>query len=119
MGLSNEGGLRKRYCGVGGGIGWALVYGSWWTPEGRGFSVARFPMTSNLLQRAFDDAWVGAHKAKVLYFRQRPDGTKENSSYPSGHAVEGQVLACVMSALDPKHAQEAERLGREIADNRL
>ena len=88
------------------------VPGSW-------FTVQRFPATSNLLYCAFDDAWVVAHKAKVFHFRQRPDGTKENSSYPSGHATEAAVLGGLLAALDPQHAKLADEMRTELAQNRL
>jgi len=83
------------------------------------FRVESFPATSNLLQKAFDDSWVVAHKAKDLHYRRRPDGTTQTSSYPSGHATEGSVLAGLLKSLDPKHAAEADKLEQEICRNRL
>ena len=83
------------------------------------FRVESLPATSNLLQKAFDDAWVVAHKAKDLHYRRRPDGTTKNSSYPSGHATEGSVLAGLLKTLDPKHAAAADKLEQEICRNRL
>lgn len=83
------------------------------------FQIRNLPMTSNLLQRAFDDTWVTAHRAKDLHFRQRPEPTIKNSSYPSVHATEGMVLATVLLWLDPKCAAQAEALGEEIGTNRL
>src|SRR5882672_8785568 len=65
------------------------------------FRLEVLPGTSNLLQRAFDDTWVAAHQAKKLHFRQRPDPALKNSSFPSVHAAEGEVLGEILADLLP------------------
>jgi membrane-associated phospholipid phosphatase len=83
------------------------------------FKAASFPITSNLLQNVFDDAWVVAHKAKKLHYRLRPDGTTENSSFPSGHATEASVLGGVLVELSTQHRAQIEKMAKGIEQNRL
>ena len=91
------------------------VLGRWFQME-----HTNFPMTSSLLQKVFDDTWLIVEQAKkVNPIRKRPDGSTNSSSYPSGHAAEGLVLAEVLKQLDPLHGDQAEQCGREIGRNRL
>ena len=83
------------------------------------FQVKNFPMTSNLLQKAFDDTWIVAHRAKDLHFRHRPDPMLPTSSYPSAHSTEGVVLTTILEWLDPKCEAQVGALNEEIGRNRV
>jgi acid phosphatase (class A) len=83
------------------------------------FQIQTFPVTSNLLQNAFEDTWLAAHRAKDIHFRHRPDPLIPTSSYPSAHAAEGAVLAAILLQLDPQCQPALDTLTKDIGRNRL
>ncbi len=86
---------------------------------GHWFKLDQLPATSNLLSCAFDDTWVVAHKAKAFHYKARPVEIPGNSSYPSAHAMEGEVISGILNTLDATHTNEVVKLGKEIGENRL
>ena len=58
-------------------------------------------------------------KAYGLKFHETPLDTASSPSYPSGHAIQGRLIAKFLSDKYPEHTEDIMKLGDDIATSRL
>ena len=58
-------------------------------------------------------------KAYGLKFHEEPLDSAHTPSYPSGHAVQGRLVAKCLSDMYPEHTEAIMKLGDDIATSRL
>ncbi len=93
------------------------------------------PWTYYLIARSSGDAIASGTRGvkrvymKVrpyVYFKDRTCSTKEDDdkhvntgSFPSGHASYGQLVALILTEIDPKHQEAILKKGLELGENRV
>ena len=96
---------------------------------GPGFAADRCPKTAALFQGLAADAKAFSKVGKLHWNRRRPpyvdDRIKpavtleDEGSYPSSHAVRGQLFAEVLATMFPQHRDALLARGRQIGYDRL
>ena len=87
-----------------------------------------------VIKTHIDDASIFTRKLKLHYNRPRPyqiaefygidlNGTELESmktpAYPSGHAIQGYLIADIMSKHDSSNAEVYQKIGENIAQSRV
>lgn len=96
---------------------------------GPGLTVARVPRTAALIQQVGREASAIVQVAKQHWQRPRPFEVSSevrpvvevprNGSYPSGHAVFGNLTAIVLASMVPEKRVELFRRGWRYGENRI
>ena len=103
------------------------------TVLGPNFDLAKLPKTAKVLADVHDTDEAVAKPAKDFFHRERPyaadptlktctvvkPGTPTNTSYPSGHSINGYSEGVILAALLPAKAQTILGRARQYAENRL
>ena len=92
------------------------------------------PISESFVKKVIKESAKFIMKLKYHYNRPRPyqvaevygmdlNGTELDSmktpSYPSGHAVQGYLVAEVLSYVDPKNSREYRAVGERVANSRI
>ncbi len=96
---------------------------------GGSFSSSQFPLTTELLDDAVDDARGIMGQSKAIWRRERPFKLDrsimpcvkepETASYPSSHATSGYVMALLLAEMLPEKAGAIRSRADEFANGRL
>jgi acid phosphatase (class A) len=100
------------------------------TVLGEGFNAESFPLAASLSIRVFKEESAASSLLKKFYHRSRPyqaDSTlhpvcplnSEPTSYPSGHALSGYLLAYTLVQIVPEKKKEIFERTDQYAHNRL
>jgi acid phosphatase (class A) len=96
---------------------------------GGSFSSGQFPLTTELLDDAVDDARGIMSQSKAIWRRERPFKLDrsimpcvkepETASYPSSHATSGYVMGMLLAEMLPEKAGGIRSRAEEFANGRL
>ena len=95
---------------------------------GKAFNAHDLPATAQLLENACADANAIVNTVKKDYDRKRPPAAdarihpcvtaQMSSSYPSGDATRGVVVATILAQIFPDQQKQLMDLGKQIGDDR-
>ena len=102
-------------------------------PFGLQISPKHTPQIWALLDRTLATAFICQDKAKERTMRTRPfvqfneptpvpkdeEVLRNNSSYPSGHTIQGWAIALVLAQINPAHQDTILKRGFEYGENRV
>jgi acid phosphatase (class A) len=96
---------------------------------GGSFSSGQFPLTTELLDDAVDDARGIMSQSKAIWRRERPFRLDrsimpcvkepETASYPSSHATSGYLMGLLLAGMLPERAGAIRSRADEFANGRL